>query len=162
MKQPFSALAALLVLFVSNAFGSLPLSAQEPAPDFWISNIEHVQFKSKRQVDPIVISFFFVDCLPCRKEIPELYRLIKENHPKVHLLFMDPLGEDTVQRIANLADSLGVPKKYFYHDALGTIARKFNINRTFPTIVGMKQQQIRFRVHDLSKKSLDLINKELK
>lgn len=42
----------------------------EQASEFFISSLSNQRFESKKVNGPFVMSFFFVDCLPCRKEIP--------------------------------------------------------------------------------------------
>ena len=48
-----------------------PVSAQ-PANRFFISNLEGDRFDGRKFSGPIVISFFFVGCPPCVREIPQL------------------------------------------------------------------------------------------
>ena len=75
-----------LILFLSpieSTFGQTP-------PKFWIRSLEGKRFDSRKEKSPYVISFFFVNCLPCIKEIPELYKFMNTNYPNVHLLFIDP------------------------------------------------------------------------
>ena len=47
--------------------------AQTP-PKFWIRSLEGKRFDSRKEKSPLVISFFFVNCVPCIKEIPDLYK----------------------------------------------------------------------------------------
>jgi thiol-disulfide isomerase/thioredoxin len=136
-------------------------SAGEIAPKFWISNLEGKQFKSKNQTAPYIISFFFVDCIPCKKEIPQLYELITNEYPDVNLLFINPIAVDSVEEIQKFAKARNVPTEYFYHDSLGTIARKFRIKGVFPTIVGINKNRIVFRLNDLSERSLTRLKKGL-
>lgn len=57
------------------------------APSFWISNLEGKRFDSRRVGDePFVLSFFFVNCQPCIREMPLLNSLMDERFPKVPLL----------------------------------------------------------------------------
>ena len=64
-------------------------------PTFWIRNLEGKRFDSRKQDQPYVLSFFFVHCVPCIKEIPALYKLMKSEFPETPLLFIDPLKEDS-------------------------------------------------------------------
>ena len=162
MKIKSTLVIAMLTLFTIQIFTPKPSQAAEKAPKFWISNLNGKQFKSKKQKQPTVISFFFVDCVPCKREIPQLHELFTTEYPKINLLFMDPLAEDSSENIKTFAKSLNVPTKYFYHDALGNIAKKFKIKNVFPTIVGVKDRQIVFRLNDLSDESLQRIKKHLK
>ena len=139
-----------------------PAAAQR-APKFWISNFEGERFDSRKHEGAVVVSFFFVDCVPCIKEIPELHALVSEHYPDVALLFIDPIPEDTQQRIRAFANRLGVPIRYFYYDPLGRLAKKFFKGRfVFPTIVGMRDGEMLFRVTGLSPEGLDKIEAALR
>lgn len=161
MKSLFRIITVFLLFVIIQAHHFNNALAGEIAPNFWISNLEGQQFRSSNQKTPYVISFFFVDCIPCKKEIPQLYELISKKYPGVGLLFIDPVSEDTTNRIRAFAESRNVPTKYFYHDSLGVIARKFGIKAVFPTIVGVKQNRITFRLNDLSERSLSRLKKGL-
>ena len=151
--------AALAMVAFSPAAGS----AQE-APPFWISNLEGRRFDSREHEGPIVLSFFFVNCPPCIKEIPQLHAIMARDFPDAALLFIDPLGkEDTPQDIKAFAERLEVPLRYFYYDPLGRLAEKFYADRfIFPTIVGIVDGRTAFRVHDLSEPSVETIRAALR
>jgi len=150
--------SVIIVLFLNFA----PAWAKK-APDFFVSNIEGKSFVSSKQQEIFIVSFFFVGCKPCIKEIPELYRLINSEFPDIPLLFIDPLKEDTRKQIARFAEYLGVPKKYFYRDPLGKIIKKFTKGKiVFPSIYGIKQQKILFCYHELNQKSIKQIRKIIK
>lgn len=151
----------MLVLLLA---GTSPGLAAEPvsAPSFFISNLNGERFISRKVGDPIVLSFFFVDCMACRKEMPRLFTYLRTAHPRVRLLFIDPLESDTTMRIGRLANRLEIPERYFYFDALGAIARKFGVNKRFPTIIGLRNGKIIFRLYDLNGKSRGIIDAGLK
>ena len=71
------------------------------------------------------LSFFFVNCVPCIKEIPELYKFMNTNYPHVPLLFIDPIKEDSKKDIQRFSEKLKVPLSYFYKDSFGSISKKF-------------------------------------
>jgi thiol-disulfide isomerase/thioredoxin len=129
------------------------LLCAEQAPKFFLSNLDGARFYSKKNPN-IIISFFFIDCVPCRKEIPLLYKLINQETLDTSLLFVDPLKDDTSHGIKALAQKLKVPTTFFYRDALGIMAEKyFKGTPVFPLIVGIKNRSIIFRLHDLKKSS---------
>ena len=92
---------------------------------FWIRSLEGERFDSRKEKSPYVISFFFVNCIPCIKEIPELYKFMNTNFPNVPLLFIDPIKEDSKKDIQRFSEKLKVPSSYFYKDSFGTISKKF-------------------------------------
>ncbi len=127
--------------------------AAKPAPKFWISNLEGTRYHSKKNARNQIISFFYVDCVPCRKEISDLYLTVTQKLRDVDLLFIDPRKEDSIGRIKWLAQKLNVPEKYFYHDALSSLADKFfppQKSRVFPTIILIQNHRIIATWHEFS------------
>ena len=82
----------ITIVFILFTFlFSVESSFAETPPKFWIKNLEGKRFNSKKQKSPYVISFFFVHCVPCIKEIPLLHKFMSTNFPDVPLLFIDPI-----------------------------------------------------------------------
>ena len=143
-----------LIVFLSpieSTFGQTP-------PKFWVKSLEGKRFNSKKQKSPYVISFFFVHCVPCIKEIPELYKFMSTNYPNVPLLFIDPIKDDSKKDIQRFSEKLNVPLSYFYKDSFGSISKKFFIGKfSFPTIVGIKRNEYLFRFNGIDETILDEI-----
>jgi len=151
-------------LFVT---GAIELQAAEtlPAPpSFWLSNLERERFDSRTQVEPYLVSFFFVGCVPCLEEIPTLYRLREQHFPNTPLLFISPLREDTPERISRFADQLQVPHSFFYADRFGQVARKFFPGQQqlrFPTLFLLDSQRVRLRSYVLDEVTQTRLIREL-
>ena len=129
----------------------------EPPPEFWIKNIEGKRFRSSKQNSPYVISFFFVNCLPCIKEIPMLHQFMSTNYPSIPVLFIDPIKSDSKKDIKKFSKTLKVPLSLFYKDSFGSISKKF-FNKGemyFPTIVGIKGNKYLFRYSKIDNKILN-------
>ena len=143
-----------LIVFLSpieSTFGQTP-------PKFWIRSLEGKRFDSRKEKSPYVISFFFVHCVPCIKEIPELYKFMSTNYPNVPLLFIDPINDDSKKDIQRFSEKLNVPSSYFYKDSLGTISKKFfKGTMSFPTIVGISGNEYLFRFNGIDETQLDKI-----
>jgi thiol-disulfide isomerase/thioredoxin len=144
----------------------LPASlSAEPAPDLWISNLEGERFVSRQHEGVIILSFFYIGCVPCVIEIPELYRLVKpeDRQPHVALLYIDPTEADSKDAIREYAGRRNVPVRYFYHDPRGNLLKNFYDQKmTFPAIVVIKEGKIVLRTHVLDKAAVSAINKILK
>jgi thiol-disulfide isomerase/thioredoxin len=137
----------------------------EPAPRFWISNLEGERFISQRHEGVIILSFFYIGCVPCVIEIPELYRLVRpeDRQPHVALLYIDPIEADSKDAIREYAGRRNVPVRYFYHDPLGNLLKKFYDQKmTFPAIVVIKDSEIVLRTHVLDKAAVSAIEKALR
>lgn len=129
----------------------------DPPPEFWIKNIEGKRFRSSKQNSPYVISFFFVNCPPCEKEIPMLHQFMSTNYPGIPVLFMDPIKSDSKKDIKKFAKTWKVPLSLFYKDSFGSISKKF-FNKGemfFPLIVGIKGNKYLFRYSKIDKKILN-------
>ena len=112
-------LLLIMILYpIESTFGKTP-------PKFWIRSLEGERFNSSKVKSPYVISFFFVHCPPCIKEIPLLYKFMSTNYPNVPLLFIDPIKDDSKKDIQRFSEKLNVPPSYFYKDSFGTISKKF-------------------------------------
>ena len=143
-----------LIVFLSpieSTFGQTP-------PKFWVKSLEGKRFNSKKQKSPYVISFFFVHCVPCIKEIPLLHKFMSTNFPDVPLLFIDPIKEDSKNDIKNFSKQLNVPLSYFYKDSFGSISKKFFKGKmAFPTIIGIRGNEYLFRFNGIDETILDEI-----
>ena len=102
----------LLLVFmfpIESTFG-------QNVPKFWIRSLEGKRFDSRKEKSQYVISFFFVHCPPCIKEIPLLHKFMSTNFPHVPLLFIDPIKEDSKKDIQRFSEKLKVPSSFFYKD----------------------------------------------
>ena len=141
----------VFLLPIESTFGQTP-------PKFWIRSLEGKRFNSNKEKSPYVISFFFVHCVPCIKEIPELYKFMSTNYPNLPLLFIDPIKDDSKKDIQRFSEKLNVPSSYFYKDSFGTISKKFfKGTMSFPTIMGISGNEYLFRFNGIDKTKLDKI-----
>ena len=144
----------LLLVFmfpIESTFGQTP-------PKFWIRSLEGKRFDSRKEKSQYVISFFFVHCPPCIKEIPLLHKFMSTNFPHVPLLFIDPIKEDSKKDIQKFSEKLKVPKSFFYKDSFGSISKKFfKGTMSFPTIVGIRGNEYLFRFKGIDQTQLDEI-----
>ena len=144
----------LLLVFmfpIESTFGQTPSK-------FWIRSLEGKRFDSRKEKSPYVISFFFVHCPPCIKEIPLLHKFMRKNFPHVPLLFIDPIKEDSKKDIQRFSEKLKVPSSFFYKDSFGSISKKFfKGTMSFPTIVGIRGNEYLFRFKEIDQTQLDEI-----
>ena len=151
MKLISSFLLLLLFLIPVDS-----IYAEQP-PEFWLKSMEGKRFRSSKQNSPYIISFFFVNCLPCRKEIPMLHQFMSTNYPSIPVLFIDPIKSDSKKDIKKFSKTLKVPLSLFYKDSFGSISKKFfkKGKMYFPTIVGIKGKKYLFRYSKIDKKILN-------
>ena len=133
---------------IESTFGQTPSK-------FWIRSLEGKRFDSRKEKSPYVISFFFVHCVPCIKEIPELYKFMSTNYPNVPLLFIDPIKDDSKKDIQRFSEKLNVPLSHFYKDSFGSISKKFFKGKmSFPTIVGIEGNKYIFRYNGIDEETI--------
>mgnify|MGYP006173693439 CR=1 FL=1 len=138
-----------VLLLLTFLFPVKAVIADSP-PKFWIKNMEGKRFNSKKHKSAFVVSFFFVNCVPCIKEIPVLHKFMSTNYPDVPLLFIDPIKKDSKNDIKKFSKQLGVPLSYFYKDSFGSISKKFFKGKmVFPTIVGIEGKRFIFRYNGI-------------
>ena len=152
----------IIILFLLVFLSPIESTFAQTPPKFWIRSLEGKRFDSRKEKSPYVISFFFVNCVPCIKEIPDLYKFMNSNFPKIPLLFIDPIKEDSKKDIQRFSEKLKVPLSYFYKDSLGTISKKFFKGKmSFPTIVGIKGKEYLFRLNGIDHTKLEKIKLQL-
>jgi thiol-disulfide isomerase/thioredoxin len=140
----------LLSIVVSVSLFSLspPTVEAKEFQRFFIKNLDNKRFDTrKHRGSPFVMSIFFTKCVPCIKEIPQLYTFMSENFPKVPLLFVDPLDEDSKNDIRKFAEELNVPAELFYKDSMGIVSKRFfgGGQFVFPVILGLQDLNYIFR-----------------
>ena len=87
---------------------------------------------------------------------------MNSNFPKIPLLFIDPIKEDSKKDMQRFSEKLKVPLSYFYKDSLGTISKKFFKGKmSFPTIVGIKGKEYLFRLNGIDQRQLEKIKLQL-
>ena len=152
----------IVILFLLVFLSPIEPTFGQTPPKFWIRSLEGKRFDSRKEKSPYVISFFFVNCPPCIKEIPLLHRFMSTNFPHVPLLFIDPIKEDSKKDIQRFSEKLQVPLSHFYKDSLGAISKKFFKGKmSFPTIVGIKGKEYLFRFKVIGQTQLDKIKLQL-
>ncbi len=86
MRDMVMALVLSAVLLFSPAVWAEGLAVGTPAPSFMGRTMEDKVFiLSKQEARPKVLNFFWVKCIPCKKELPEMARMEKE-HPNVQFV----------------------------------------------------------------------------
>ena len=103
-----------------------------------------------------------MNCIPCIKEIPQLYEYMSSNHPDIPLLFIDPIKDDSKKKIERFAKKLNVPKSHFYKDNFGSVSKKFFKGKfAFPTIIGVSAKKLLFRFSGIDDETLNKIQSSL-
>lgn len=102
----------------------------------------------------LIINFTSVNCLPCKKEIPELVSIHKKNSAKTKLIFVYAECCDTVK---NHATSFHINDKS-YSDAFGKIKDTFSVKEYPTTFILDKKHNILKRFDKYSESNMKDIN----
>lgn len=128
-------LTMFVVLVVSSAAVSAPapICAGDAAPSITLRDMNNrlVFCKEILKTKPVLVSFFFTGCLPCKKEIPDLERLKSAYGGKVKFLMIstDKAGADAVEPfIAEMKVTIDV-----LIDKYSDAARGFGVTQ-YPTV----------------------------
>ncbi len=153
---------SMIFCMVGMFLGPFESVEAKKIPNFWIRNLEGDRFDTRRHKGPYVISFFFVNCVPCIKEIPELHAMLSEEFPDAKVLFINPVEEDTRKDIKEFAKKLKIPQENFYRDSFGSVSKKFFKGKfAFPTIIGVSKRKLIFRHSGIDDKIKDDIREKL-
>ena len=114
---------------------------QTQLPSFRIRNLSGERFDSRKHLgQPIVLSFFYTRCPPCRKEMPALYEFMRQEGRLKQLLFVDSYvkalkisdAPDTERQIRKFVNLLNIPPESVYFDQIGTLLKKMSQSGAFP------------------------------
>ncbi|MDX2471188.1 MAG: TlpA disulfide reductase family protein [SAR324 cluster bacterium] len=122
-----------LILLFSLFFCSQVYAAGNPI-QFASLNLKGDVYNSKRSNGkPLVISFFFTTCGPCKVEMPELYKIMKAKGKEKQLFFVDPYNKhlkfsgelDNKRAVKKFVKKLHIPMELVYFDAIGALTKSF-------------------------------------
>ena len=106
----------------------------------------------------IVINFWFINCPPCRTEIPELNALVSNYANNKEVVFLGIALDDkwALQRFLKM-----MPFQYNIIDNGTVLARKFNVT-SFPThVVVDKEGLVQFHTAGLAKNTVHWVQKSI-
>ena len=135
--------AAIVIVLLGYAMYSTFIApkapALGPAADFILAdgNGQSVQL-SKLEAETIVVNFWFINCPPCRREIPELAAFAKAN-PDIPLygINTDPVP---TKKVKDWSDRNGLDY-HLLHDMKGEAARAYDVS-VFPTTLVIQDGNI--------------------
>jgi thioredoxin-related protein len=150
------------ILFFSMQ--SIIFSQNNPIEDFAIYSVsgERIIFSEMLASLPdngfLIINFTSVNCIPCKKEIPELKELIIKYKNKAKLICVYSEAGKPVQ---DLAESLGVIDIAFV-DPFGKVQSIFAIKSVPVTILFSKKSLIIQRLEGYTQKNMKALEEVLK
>jgi len=130
-----------MLIFLAGADSALMAQDQAQLPTFRIRNLSGELFDSRKHLGkPLVLSFFFTRCPPCKKEMPALYEFMSQEGRLEQLIFVDPYVKaleinevpDTERQIRKFVNSLNIPPERVYFDQIGTLLKKMSQGGAFP------------------------------
>ncbi len=129
----FTLMAAATLLALGSGFVHAELKQGDAAPSFTLRDTGNrlVLSKSVIQGKPLLVSFYFAGCEPCKKELPELQKLFDKHGSAVafYLVSTDKEGADVALPFVK---NLGV-KIPVLCDKYSDAAKAFGVNK-YPSI----------------------------
>jgi peroxiredoxin len=129
-------------------------------PGFTETDINGNKYKIKDLLGKvIVINFWFINCPPCRTEIPELNGLVKMHENNKDVVFIGIAMDDKYRLKEFLKTS---PFYYNIIENGGYLAKQYNV-QSFPTHVVIDGEgKVRFHTIGLARNTVYWINKTIK
>ena len=125
---------------------------------FKVTDINGNKFDLKAAKDKvIVLNFWFINCPPCREEIPQLNELVAEYKDNPDVIFL-AIATDAKYELKNFLKSN--PYAYNVVDGGRYIADKFNV-RLYPTHVVVSNGKIKFSTVGLGPNTVHWIKKSV-
>jgi peroxiredoxin len=135
----------------SNASG-------KPAKDFSIKDMAGKEYSLKNLKDKVVVmNFWFVECMPCRKEIPELNELVKTYQDK-GVVFLG-IADSDKKKIEKFIQKTEFKYNLIPKETANSIIENYNVN-SFPThTIIDKNGNVRFNEAGLSGNTIESLKK---
>ena len=134
------ALAVVFSAYVVFQFVSSPTARSNgPAPNFVLTDLEGDSFDLSKQEGIVVLNFWFTDCPPCRREIPEISRWAVRN-PSIPVIGISTDQLPTAQ-LQTRSRQLEIPYT-IVHDADLAVSQQYGV-AVFPTTMIVEDGQIR-------------------
>jgi thiol-disulfide isomerase/thioredoxin len=149
------ALIVVVLVFVGfNAFFGPGKPPSGPARDFTLLDLNGQEWTlSEAEERVIVLNFWFTDCPPCRKEIPDLVRWQNE-HPDVPIvgIHVDPRKPPGV--VKRVSEQLGINYTVL-DDRQVEVAKAYNVTNYPTTVVLVDGEVVDAKVGLLTHDRLD-------
>jgi thiol-disulfide isomerase/thioredoxin len=154
MKRSLAAFAAVLLFFVITGHNMSAGAQTKKAPGIALEDIKgnFTMLSSLLAANNVVISFWSYDCVPCRKEMPELQKMadseiFKQKKVKVVFVYVEATTEKTKE---------GTSERPSKEKALEVI-QQLNIKETcLMDIFGMAFENYR-KAYNINKATLPLL-----
>jgi peroxiredoxin len=143
-----------------------PVSAQKngmvgkPAYPFELKDMNDKTYSLKDLKGKIVVlNFWFVECMPCRKEMPELNNLVKKYEDK-GVVFLG-IANSEKSKILKLLEKIDFKYTIIPKEALNKVLEDYNIN-AYPThIVIDKDSNMKYYTEGLNDKTIESLMKAI-
>jgi len=126
--------------FVWSVLGSSQVVTSGEAPAFTLPDLNGEQVSlGTLPTGPVVLNFWFTQCGPCRREIPELSSF-QDAHPEVPVVGISVDQKMSRETLAMHSERLGV-RYAVLHDPKARVAEAYGVS-VFPTTFILRDGQI--------------------
>lgn len=161
MLKPTSRIQRLLfsiILFLSLFEPAMAVATGEPAPNIFGRTLENKLFRLSDITNPVVVNFFWVECKPCVKEMPELAKLEK-SYPNVQVISVH-VGDEDKSLVAGFVNKLSASPKTIVV-ASPMVKASYQI-RALPHTVVIKEGKIVAIIEGFNEKGMNRLLQILK
>jgi peroxiredoxin len=130
----------------------------KPAKDFSIKDMAGIEHSLKNLKDKVVVmNFWFVECMPCRKEIPELNELVKTYENK-GVVFLG-IADSDKKKVEKFIQKTEFKYNLIPKETTNNIIQDYNIN-SYPThTIIDKKGNVKFNEAGLSGNTIESLKK---
>jgi thiol-disulfide isomerase/thioredoxin len=153
-----------IILFSALIFYAPQLNSKTgTAENFPVYNLNGERFIFYKLLDRLaddgvmIVNFTSVTCLPCKKELPELLKIVNEKGQPDKVNLMCIYAEDAV-KAKKSADALGVTS-FTYTDIFGNIQKLYGVKNYPVTFLINKKRKIIGRYTGYKQSNMEQIKK---
>ena len=161
MLKPTSRIQRLLfsiILFLSLFEPAMAVTVGEPAPNIFGRTLDDKLFRLSDIKNSVVVNFFWVECKPCVKEMPELAKL-ERLYPDVQVISVH-VGDEDKTTVSSFINKLSAYPKTIVV-ASPRVKDSYQI-RALPHTVVIKEGKIVVIIEGFNEKGMTRLQQTLK
>tara|TARA_B100000575_G_scaffold293545_1_gene305316 strand:- start:1221 stop:1730 length:510 start_codon:yes stop_codon:yes gene_type:complete len=142
----------IFILLLSNSFADEPIGINNLFKNKELKKYEELTFLDHKDNELnlndfkgklILLNFWASWCVPCKKEMPSLDRLLSRKELNNLIIFPINVGQDSFEKSSKFFKDLGIQNLDIFFDPPITLAKKFGL-RGIPTSILFNKDGLEF------------------
>ena len=142
----------IFILLLSNSFADEPIGINNLFKNKELKKYEELTFLDHKDNELnlndfkgklILLNFWASWCVPCKKEMPSLDRLLSRKELNNLIIFPINVGQDSFEKSSKFFNDLGIQNLDIFFDPPITLAKKFGL-RGIPTSILFNKDGLEF------------------